>query len=135
MPLLCEAGADKAFHGQLLFYQFFMIPFGDNTSVRPPQVAVDVKMTKAKTAYIPLKQHVHDRAKECPVFNRAEGTRATSFDHLLNFELCSLHEIAVHSEASLRELLTRRLRRFHATIHPEIVSFLQTTLREFEDRS
>ena len=135
MSPLGEAGDDKAFHGHLLFYQFFMIPFGDNTSVRPPQIAVDVKMTKAKPAFEPLKQYLHDRAKECDVFNRVEGARPTGFDHLLNFELCSLQEIAVCSEDELRKLLDRRLRRFHATIHQEIVSFFRAALKEFRKGS
>lgn len=135
MPLLVEAGADEAFQGQLVFYQFFMTPFADDISVRPPQVAIDVKMTKAKARFEPLKQHLHDSAKASGVFNRAEGDRPTGFNHLLNFELCSLQEIATCSEEELRARLDRRLLRFHATIHAEIVSFFRTALKTYPPRA
>jgi hypothetical protein len=132
IPLLADAGADEAFQGQLVFYQFFMTPFADDISVRPPQVAIDVKMTKAKPRLEPLKEHLHDMAKASGVFNRAEGARPTGFNHLLNFELCSLQEIATCTEEELRARLTRRLSRFHSTIHAEIVSFFKASLKTYK---
>ncbi|MEA3189120.1 MAG: hypothetical protein QOD99_2950, partial [Chthoniobacter sp.] len=123
LNLLRSSGgdADPVFDDRLLIYQFFVIPFGDNVSVRPPQLALDVKLLKAKPNGDRLKEHLHTAAKAKPLFNRVRGSKPSGFNHLLNHELLRSDEIARYEEDELKVILRRRLQRFQKSIHTEIV--------------
>lgn len=125
------AGADPVFDGRLLMYQFFVIPFGDTASVRSPQVSIDVKMVAAKPEWEPLKAHLHQRATEAPLFNRARGRNPTKFDHLLNHELIRIDEVSRSRPEDLKIRLKHRLERFRATIHQDIVAFFRKETEAF----
>lgn len=123
---------DPVFDNRLLIYQFFVIPFGDNISVRPPQLALDVKLLKAQPAGQRLKSHLHTAARANPLFNRVRGQKASGFDHLLNHELLRSNEIARYTKEELQLILRRRLKRFLRSIHPEIVDFMRTEVADYE---
>ncbi len=128
---LRRAGADPAFDGRLLMYQFFVIPFGDTASVRAPQVSIDVKMVAATPEWEPLKAHLHQRAREVSLFNRARGATPSKFDHLLNHELIRVDEVAQSGPEELKIRLRHRLDRFRATIHQDIVAFFREETAAF----
>ncbi len=127
---LRQAGADPAFGGRLLMYQFFVIPFGDTASVRAPQIVIDVKMVRAKPEHQPLKTYLHEQAKGVALFNRAKHKHSAKFTPLLNHELIQVDEVVRSRHEDLKVRLSHRLERFHATIHQDIVAFFQER-REF----
>jgi len=127
MEELATSGADPAYGRRLLFYQFFMVPFGDQISLRPPQIAIDVKFCKASPTGRRIKQKLHEKAlQRRELFNRVKGqVPAEKFDILLNYELCSTREIAMLSDQDLRRALQSRLRWFCAAKHQAMVAFFR----------
>ncbi len=129
---LRRAGADPAFSGRLLMYQFFVIPFGDTASVRTPQVVIDVKMVRAKPEHQALKMHLHERAKAVALFNRAKHRHTDKFTPLLNHELIQVEEVVRSRAGDLKIRLRHRLERFHATIHQDVVAFFREETGTFQ---
>ena len=125
------SGADGAFAGRLVMYQFFVDPFGDTISERPPQLSLDVKMLAVKPEWEALKTHLHTKARAHPAFNRVRGERPDKFDHLLNHEIIGVTDVASSGTAELQTRVQQRLKRFHASIHQDIVTFFRTECAAF----
>lgn len=129
------SGDDQTLYGRLLMYEFFVIPFGNSASLRSPQLAIDVKLVAAKASAKGLKEFLHQEArKEKELFNRVRGEHPSKFDHLLNYSLCDVQDVAVSSEAERKSLLQRRLAWFHEEIHPRIASFFKKKTADFSKR-
>jgi hypothetical protein len=126
IPVLRTGGADPAFDGRLLIYQYFAVPFGDSASVRRPGIFLDVKMLKAARAGESIKAQLHAAALCNPVFNRVKNSATIpKFDPLLNFEVCSFEEAVTCDLAELQRRIRHRMERFARSIHPVLVAFFQ----------
>lgn len=114
----------------MALYEFFVVPFGDDVSVRKPGIFLDVKLVAARRGYENIKQQLHDAAlTNKTVFNRVKNsTKLAKFDSLLNHEICSFEEAVACDETELRRRIANRVERFSKSIHPEIVSFFKKQL-------
>ncbi|MBI2813192.1 MAG: PD-(D/E)XK nuclease family protein [Opitutae bacterium] len=128
IPALRTTGADPAFDGRLLIYQYFVVPFGDSASVRRPGIFLDVKLIKAARAGEAIKAQLHTAALLNPIFNRVKDSVMIpkKSDPLLNFEVCSFEEAVTCDLAELQRRIQHRMERFARSIHPVLVDFFQT---------
>lgn len=125
IPVLRAGGADPAFPGRMLIYQFRVLPFGDaGTDTRG--IFLDVKLIKARTDHQAIKARFHEAALANPLFNAVKrGATVPTFDPLLKYEVCAFDEAVSCDESELRRRISNRMERFARSIHPDIVDFFK----------
>lgn len=127
---LCESGNDAGANGHLARYEFFVIPFGDAVSVRKPGIYLDFHLLSAKPQFESVKRALHESALRDPLlFNRVQcETKIPKFDLLTTYKLCSFDEAVTLSEKEIGFRVERRLARFAASFHQEIVTWFRREL-------
>lgn len=125
IPPLNKGGADSEIPGRMLAYEFFVVPFGDNISIRRPGIQLDLKLIAVKPDFENLKLHLRNAAQSNKMFNRVKSGKIGEFVPLLNHELLSFQEAVTCRLSEVKLRLTNRIDRFAKGIHPEIVAFLK----------
>lgn len=120
-------GADDALRNRLMYYEFFVNPFGDNVSVRKAGISIDVKLANAKPEYAEIKKRLHSKALENPIFNRVTK-RISGNSPLVNYQLCSFEEALTCERSALRQRIEHRVERFAGSFHHEIIALSKVVL-------
>jgi hypothetical protein len=128
---LRTGGGNPLNNDRMAVYLFFVIPFGDNISIRKPGIYLEFKLGPAKPEFERVKRRLHDAAVELRLFNRAKtkvSTKVPKHDNLLSHRVCSFQE-AIHCSAEeLKRRIEHRVERFASSFHSDIVAFLRSNL-------